>query len=59
MDYHELIDHFGTQQQAADALGLAQPTIAMWKDRGIPVPRQYQIQVVTRGRLKANPRDAA
>ena len=52
MDYKSLIRHFKTQQLAANALGLDQSTISGWRS-GIPLLRQYQIQVVTSGKLRA------
>lgn len=54
MTYDELMAHFGTQKSAADALGLKQPTVAGWKDGGIPLPRQAQYEVVTDGVLRAD-----
>lgn len=59
MDFETVIAFFGTQQKTADALGLAQPTVASWKENGIPVPRQYQIQVVSKGKLKVAEKDRA
>ncbi len=59
MTYDELICHYGTQQEAADAIGVSQPTISGWREGGIPVLRQYQIQVITRGRLKVQPCEEA
>lgn len=55
MTFDELMQHFGTQTKAGDALGVAQTTVAEWKKTGIPLPRQYQIQVLTGGILKADP----
>jgi hypothetical protein len=54
MTYQELIDHFKTQAAAARALDIKQPSIAGWKDSGIPTPRQYQIEIITGGKLKAD-----
>ena len=49
-----------TQEEMAKALGLAQPTISGWfTDGKIPEPRQYQIQIVTGGRLVADKKVAA
>lgn len=55
MTFDELINHFGTQQAAADAIGISQPSVSGWREGGIPLPRQYQIQVITGGRLQATP----
>jgi DNA-binding transcriptional regulator YdaS (Cro superfamily) len=54
MDFNELIAYYGTQQKAADAIGIHQSSVAEWKTNGIPIPRQYQIQVLTDGKLKAS-----
>lgn len=60
MTYEQLIKHYGTQTAAGEALkqidgkGVAQSTVAGWKEDGIPAPRQAQYEVVTRGRLKAD-----
>lgn len=50
----EAVTHFKTQQGVADALGIAQSTVAEW---GIYPPplRQLQLQQVTKGKLKAEP----
>ena len=53
MTFEQLIKHFGTQDKAAKALGLKQPSINAWRD-GIPYPRQCQIQLVTGGILQAD-----
>lgn len=54
MTYQELIDFYGTQAKAAEALGLKQPTIAGWRDDGVPAPRQAQYELLTHGKLKAD-----
>jgi len=53
MDYAQLIKHFGSQAQAARALGLKPPSVSEWKKTGIPLPRQAQYEILTRGKLKA------
>lgn len=57
MTYQQLIEHFKSEQKAADALGIKQPSINAWKD-GIPFPRQFQIQVITGGVLQADKKAA-
>jgi len=54
MTYDELIAHFKTQRAAADAIGISQPSVADWKDKGIPEPRQAQYQLITGGKLLAD-----
>lgn len=54
MDFETVISHFGTQQKAAAALGINQSSVAAWRRSGIPLPRQYQIEVVSGGALKVS-----
>lgn len=54
MTYQEAIEHFGTQVRMGEALGIAQPTISQW-DRVIPKAYQYQIEVITGGKLLVDP----
>ena len=54
MEFDKVIQYFGTQVKAAAALGINQSSIAAWKRNGIPVPRQYQIEVVSGGALKVS-----
>lgn len=60
MTYDELIDHYGSQKAAGDALkafgpdqGVAQSSVAEWKEKGVPTPRQAQYELLTEGKLKA------
>lgn len=56
MKFDKLIAHFGSQVQAATALGVTQPTLSNWKKRGhIPHLQQLRIEHLTKGKLKANP----
>jgi DNA-binding transcriptional regulator YdaS (Cro superfamily) len=59
MTFDQLIEHYGSQAEAARALGLKQPSIAEWKQATIPFDRQCQIQVATGGRLLARRSDDA
>lgn len=53
MTHSELLAFFqNSNQKAADALGVSKQAVSAWKDRGIPVPRQYQIEVITGGVLR-------
>ena len=54
MTYDQLIEFFDTQQAAADAIGIKQPSVAEWKEKGIPIPRQAQYELATSGALKAD-----
>lgn len=53
MSYEELIQHYGSQAAAARALGLKPPSVSEWKDKGVPIPRQAQYELLTKGRLRA------
>jgi DNA-binding transcriptional regulator YdaS (Cro superfamily) len=59
MTYQDLIYHFGSQAEAARALGLKPPSISEWQQTTIPYDRQCQIQVATNGRLLARRKDDA
>lgn len=60
MNYDQLMAHYGTQKgagealKAFDGLGVSQPSVAEWKEKGIPAPRQAQYEILTEGRLKAD-----
>lgn len=49
-----VLGHFGTQQAVADALGISAAAVSKWSDP-IPKWRAYQIEKITRGKLKLDP----
>ncbi len=53
MTTKEVIDYFETQVAIAKALGITQSAVSQWDDRP-PMMRQYQIQIVTQGGLRAD-----
>ena len=54
MTPQDAITHFGSQAKLAHALGIKQSSVAGWvASKKIPEPRQFQIEVVTDGQLKA------
>lgn len=56
----ELIAHFGGLSAAARALGVKPPSVSEWKAAGrVPRVRQYQIEVVTDGALRADRSDSS
>lgn len=56
MKIEKVIAHFGSQVALAEALGIQQPAISMWKTRGkIPHLQQLRIEHLTKGALKAQP----
>lgn len=55
----QLVKHFGSQLAASKHLRCYQSTISHWVRAGhIPVHQQLAIEYLTRGKLKANLRDA-
>jgi len=56
MQINHVLEHFGkSQTKLAQALDIAQSNIARWVKSGeIPKLRQYQIQLLTKGKLKAD-----
>lgn len=49
-----MIEHFGGVSRTARALGLAQSSVSEWKTEGIPECRQYQIELATHGKIRAD-----
>lgn len=55
MDYQSALRFFGgTQAALATALGITQPTVSEWKGV-IPKAYQFQIHVLSDGKLKVDP----
>ena len=54
MKTQQVIDHFGSQAAVAQALGIAQPSVAQWHESP-PALRQLQIEALTNGALRAGP----
>lgn len=55
MRFEQLVRHFGTQVAIAEAAGVRQPTVSMWKARGqIPPLQQLKFEQLTDGKLKAS-----
>jgi transcriptional repressor of cell division inhibition gene dicB len=52
MTKREAILHFGSQAALARALGIGRASVNQWPE--IPLPRQFQIQVITDGHLLAD-----
>ncbi len=53
MTTKEAINYFGTIKALASAIGIWPHAVYKWGDRP-PLPRQYQIEVITKGALKAD-----
>lgn len=58
MTKQEAIDYFGSAAALARALGIKPPSLHSWGDRP-PLPRQYQIQVLTKNKLRVSKPEAA
>ena len=57
MDIETAVKYYKTEAALAEALGLKSGTIAVWRHRGgIPAGVQFELQILTGGRLKADPR---
>ena len=59
MDIEAVIKHFGSVKALAKALDVYPQVIYQWKANGIPLLRQYQIQVTTNGQFMADGMEAA
>lgn len=58
MQINQVLEHFGeSQTKVAKALGIAQSNVARWVKSGkVPYLRQCELQLATKGRLKAGPK---
>lgn len=45
--------HFGGKKKLAEALGIQPSAVSMWGEE-VPEARQYQIQVITKGKFKVS-----
>ena len=54
MTRKDIIKYFGTQANAARRLGVSPQTILEWESVGVPLGRQYQVELATKGRLRAS-----
>lgn len=53
----DVIKHFGSVRALASRLGITVQSVYEWPDEAIPRGRQFEIQALTKGALKAEPRD--
>ena len=49
----KVIKHFGSQDNLALVLDVSKTAISLWKKRGVPIKRAFQIEKATKGRFKA------
>ena len=54
METKDVFDYFGGVGKTAKALGLSQSTVSEWQINGIPEGRQYQIELATKHKIKAD-----
>jgi len=53
MTLDDLIKHYGSQAEAARELGMHRQRVSRWAE-GIPIEAQIEIEVATKGQLKAD-----
>ena len=53
MTKQQAIAYYGSATKLAQALSVSKTAVSLWSDV-IPIGRQYQIEVITNGRLKAD-----
>lgn len=55
MTLDQVIDHFGSVAEVASKLGISVQAVYQWED-GVPNGRQWQIQALTKGKLRVEPK---
>ena len=60
MTFEQLAAYVGSNKQIdiANAFGKTKGTISLWNKNGIPPSAQYEIEHVTKGKLKADKKAA-
>lgn len=58
MKTQEVADFFGGKKKLAQALGVSPSAVSMWGET-VPMSRQFQIQVISKGKFKAEQQSAA
>ena len=53
MDYSAVVQHFGSMTKLAKLLDVSPAAVSRWRDRGIPIVRQFQIELLSGGALCA------
>lgn len=60
MTTQDVLDHFDGIAKTAKALDISYQAVRQWVDKGeVPEGRQWQIQAISRGKLKADQRKTA
>lgn len=58
MKTREAADHFGSKKKLAEALGIQPSAVTMWGET-VPISRQYQLQILSSGKLMAEAQPVA
>lgn len=53
MTYADLLREYGSFSDVARELGLTRAAVSVWRKRGVPLSRQFELEVRTKGRLRA------
>lgn len=54
MDIEKVIKHFGGVKSICRILNVYAQSIYQWKERGIPLARQYEIEQLSKGKFVAD-----
>ncbi|WP_236183283.1 Cro/CI family transcriptional regulator [Pseudomonas juntendi] len=52
MKTRDAANHFGSKKKLAEALGIQPSAVTMWGEF-VPISRQYQLQILSNGKLQA------
>lgn len=55
MTTEEVVQHYGSKAAIARALGITKTSVSAWGEQP-PHGRQCEIQILTKGKLKASPK---
>lgn len=53
MTKSDAINHFGSAAALAEALGIKPAAVSQWRDDHVPIRRQYELERLTGGKLRA------
>lgn len=56
MNTVQAVAHFGSKRELSKVLGVGRSAVSNWGE-SIPIARQYQLQIITKGKLKADQLD--
>jgi transcriptional repressor of cell division inhibition gene dicB len=58
MNTKDAAAHYGSKTALAEALGISRAAVSLWGDT-VPEARQYQLEILTKGKLKADRRQGS